>query len=103
MVHIPIETAPYLEAAIYLPMRMILLEKGYAQIEAGQFKLKRPYFHLIETARKVLKKIESEGVFKKHHLKVVRGRSDKLFTEYFLHYHQTIVEYTPSQSCGGNG
>lgn len=69
MVHIPIETAPYLEAAIYLPMRMILLEKGYAQIEAGQFKLKRPYFHLIETARKVLKKIESEGVFKKHHLK----------------------------------
>ncbi len=92
MAHIPIEAVPYLEAAIYLPMLLIVLDKDYAQIEAGQFKLKRPYFHLIDEARK-----NAHEDFKKtktylhqHHLKVQRGNSDELFTEYYFHYHQAM-------------
>lgn len=90
--HIPIETVPYLEAAIYLPMLIIVLEKDYAQIETGQFKLKRPYLHLIEKARKNAEEDlrKTKAYLKNHHLKVVRGGSDELFTEYFFHYHQII-------------
>ena len=83
MAHIPIEAVPYLEAAIYLPMLLVVLDKDYAQIEVGQFKLKRPYFHLIDEARKKahadLKK--TKAYLQHHQLKVVRGDSDELFTE----------------------
>ena len=57
MAHIPIEAVPYLESAIYLPMLLIVLEKDYELIEHGQFKLKRPYVHLIEEAKKLAQRI----------------------------------------------
>ncbi|HWL25734.1 MAG TPA: hypothetical protein VNR38_18625 [Ureibacillus sp.] len=92
MAHIPIEAVPYLEAAIYLPMLLVVLDKDYAQIEAGQFKLKRPYFHLIDEARKnALEDLKKTKAYLQHHrLKVVRGNSDELFTEYYFHYQQAM-------------
>ncbi|RND00649.1 hypothetical protein [Lysinibacillus halotolerans] len=88
MAHIPIETVPYLEAAIYLPMLLIVLEKDHAQIENGQFKLKRPYIYLIDEARRYaeddLKK--TKDYLKNHQLRVVQGNRDELFTEYHFHY-----------------
>lgn len=92
MAHIPIETIPYFEAAIYLPMLLIVLEKDYEQIEVGQFKLKRPYFSLIETVRKNVEEDlkQTKTYMKKHRLKLVRGTRDDLFTEYHFHFEQTV-------------
>lgn len=92
MAHIPIETVPHLEAAIYLPMLLIVLEKDHAQIETGQFKLKRPYIYLIDEARRYaeddLKK--TKAYLKTNHLRVVQGTRDELFTEYHFHYQQIM-------------
>lgn len=92
MAHIPIETIPYFESAIYLPMLLIVLEKDYEQIETGQFKLKRPYIQLIETVRKNVENDlkQTKTYMKKHRLKLVRGLRDDLFTEYHFHYEQTV-------------
>ncbi|MFC7685682.1 hypothetical protein [Ureibacillus sp. GCM10028918] len=92
MAHIPIETVSYLEAAIYLPMLLIVLEKDYAQIEAGQFKLKRPYISLIDEARKhaEIDLRETKAYLKIHQLKVVQGKRDEMFTEYQFHYKQVM-------------
>jgi len=93
MAHIPIEAIPQLESAIYLPMLLIVLEKDYALIETGPFKLKRPYFHLIEEAKKLAEKDlkQTKAYLKKHDLKVVQGVRDEMFTEYHF-YCKKIME-----------
>ncbi len=92
MAHIPIEAVPYLESAIYLPMLLIVLEKDYELIEHGQFKLKRPYVHLIEEAKKLAQRDlqDAKAYLKSHYLKVVQGERDELFTEYHFHYKQIL-------------
>lgn len=92
MTHIPMEQIQYLEFAIYLPMLIVVLDKDHEQIEKGEFKLKRPYVHLIEEARKIvmedLKK--TKAYMKKCKLKVIQGQRDELFTEYQFHYNQLV-------------
>lgn len=92
MTHIPMEQIQYLELAIYLPMLIVVLDKDHEQIEKGEFKLKRPYVHLIEEARKIvmedLKK--TKAYMKKCKLKVIQGQRDELFTEYQFHYNQLV-------------
>ncbi len=92
MAHIPIEAVPYLESAVYLPMLLIVLEKDYELIEHGQFKLKRPYVHLIEEAKKLAQRDlqDVKAYLKSHYLKVVQGERDELFTEYHFHYKQIL-------------
>lgn len=92
MAHIPIEAVPYLEAAIYLPMLLIVLEKDQAQIETGQFKLKRPYIYLIDEAIKYAEvELRKTKVYlKNHQLRVVQGNRDEMFTEYQFHYKQVM-------------
>lgn len=92
MAHIPIETVPYLESAIYLPMLLIVLEKDRAQIENGQFKLKRPYTFLIDEARKYAEADlrDTNAYLKSHQLKVIQGNRDEMFTEYQFHYHKLM-------------
>lgn len=92
MAHIPIETVPYLESAIYLPMLLIVLEKDQAQIESGQFKLKRPYICLIDEARKHAEADlrKTKAYLKSHRLRVVQGKRDEMFTEYQFHYKQVM-------------
>lgn len=93
MTHIPIEAVPHLESAIYLPMLLIVLEKDYELIEKGPFKLKRPYVHLIEEAKKLAENDlkNTKNYLKKHYLKVIQGKRDELFTEYYFHY-KNILE-----------
>lgn len=92
MTHIPMEKIQYLELAIYLPMLIVVLEKDHEQIEKGEFKLKRPYVHLIEEARKIvtedLKK--TKAYMKRFGLKVIQGQRDELFTEYQFHFNQLV-------------
>lgn len=88
MAHIPFEAVPYLESAIYLPMLLIVLERDYKLIEHGPFKLKRPYVHLIEEAKKLAETDlqNTKSYLKSHSLKVVQGKRDELFTEYHFYY-----------------
>jgi len=92
MAHIPIEAVPHLEAAIYLPMLLIVLQKDHAQIETGQFKLKRPYIHLIDEAIKYAQVDfkKTKMYLKSHQLKVVQGKRDEMFTEYQFHFNQLM-------------
>ncbi|HWK21909.1 MAG TPA: hypothetical protein VNS08_02655 [Ureibacillus sp.] len=92
MANIPIETIPFLEAAIYLPMLLIVLENDYAEIEAGQFKLKRPYIYLIDEAKKYAERDlrETKAFLKNHQLRVVQGKRDEMFTEYQFHYERVM-------------
>lgn len=92
MAHIPIDAVPYLEAAIYLPMLLTVLDKDYAQIEVGDFKLKLPYLSLINETRKSAHDdlMKTKAYLLHHQLKVVRGNSDELFTEYYFHYQQAM-------------
>ena len=92
MAHIPIEAVPYLEAAIYLPMLLIVLENDQEQIETGQFKLKRPYIYLIDEARKYAEcELRSTKVYlKSQQLRVVQGKRDEMFTEYQFHYKKVM-------------
>ncbi|SOC35008.1 hypothetical protein [Ureibacillus acetophenoni] len=92
MAHVPIEAVPYLEAAIYLPMLLIVLDQDYAQLEVGQFKLKQPYINLIDKVRKnALEDFKkTKAYLSRHQLKVIRGDSDELFTEYYFHYEQAM-------------
>jgi len=73
-----------------LPMLLIVLEKDYELIEKGPFKLKRPYVHLIEEAKKLAEKDlqNTKSYLKKNSLKVVQGKRDDLFTEYLFYYKQ---------------
>jgi len=92
MAHIPIEAVPYLEAAIYLPMLLIVLEKDQVQIETGQFKLKRPYIYLIDEARKYAEfdLRNAKAYLKSHQLRVVQGKRDEMFTEYQFHFKHSM-------------
>ncbi|MCP1143775.1 hypothetical protein [Lysinibacillus endophyticus] len=92
MAYIPIETVPYFEAAIYLPMLLIVLEKDYTEIENGQFKFKSPYIYLIEEARRNVEidLKNTKAYLRKHQLKVVRKSRDDLFSEYEFHYAGTL-------------
>ncbi|MED3661780.1 hypothetical protein NST62_02450 [Ureibacillus sp. FSL K6-8385] len=88
MAHIPIEAVPHLESAIYLPMLITILERDCRFIEQGPFKLKRPYLHLIEEAKRLAMSDlqEAKSYLKRRFLKVERGGSDDLFTEYRFYY-----------------
>lgn len=90
--HIPEDALQYVEKMIYLPMLLIVLERDYTLFEAGSFKLKGPYLSLINEARTSiqgdLKK--TKAYLKTNKMKVIRGKTDELFTEYHFHYDGTI-------------
>ena len=92
MAYIPIETVPYFEAAIYLPMLLIVLEKDTTEIENGQFKFKSPYINLIKEARRNVEidLKNAKAYLRNHQLKVIRRSRDDLFSEYEFHYAQTM-------------
>lgn len=88
MVQIPSSTIPYYEAGIYLPMLLIILEKDYSIVDQSPFKFKNPYLHLIDAVRM---KIEhdlkaTKEHFKRHQMRLVRGKTDDLFTEYHFYF-----------------
>ena len=93
MLQIPSEVIPYYEAGIYLPLLLIILEKDQVIVEEGQFKFKNPYLHLIDAVRMKIQQDlkETRAYFHKHRMRLVRGKSDDLFTEYQF-YFEGIME-----------
>lgn len=82
----------YLEAIIYLPMLLIVLEKDHTLFETGEFKLKGPYLHLIDDAKACIETDlkRAKAYLTEHNIKVVRAEKDDLFTEYHFHFANTV-------------
>ncbi len=93
MTQIPSEMIPYYEAGIYLPLLLIILEKDQSIIEQGQFKFKNPYLQLIDVIRMKIRQDlkETKAYFQQHKMRLVRGKTDDLFTEYQF-YFEGIME-----------
>ncbi|MFD1926841.1 hypothetical protein ACFSFY_01970 [Sporosarcina siberiensis] len=81
---IPVEAMPHFENMIYLPMVLIILERDRELFEKGAFKLKRPYFKIVEEAEKIvqLELKETKIYMRRNNMQVIRGKTDNTFTEY---------------------
>lgn len=92
MTHIPQQVVPLFEAGIYLPMLLIIVNHDIETIENGEFKLKGPYLHLLEDVRQEIEKDleRTKQEFKKQSMRLKRGNRDKLFTEFYFYYGDTI-------------
>lgn len=88
MSQIPNGTLPYYEAGIYLPMLLSILEKDHELFERGDFKLKKPYLHLIDDTKQRVQQdlIKTKAYFHHNKMRLTRGKSDDLFTEYHFYY-----------------
>lgn len=93
MLQIPSGTIPYYESGIYLPLLLVILEKDQQIVEQSPFKLKQPYLQLIKAARTKIEQdlTEMKAYFKLHQMRLVRGKTDDLFTEYHF-YFEGIME-----------
>ena len=93
MLQIPSGTIPYYESGIYLPLLLIILEKDQQIVEQSSFKFKNPYLQLIDATRLKIEQDlrETKDYFKLHQMRLVRGKTDDLFTEYHF-YFEGIME-----------
>ena len=93
MTQIPSYAIPHFEAGIYLPMLLVVLEKDISMIEDGDFKFKKPYVYMIDEIRtKVEKDLkEAKAYFTNNKMRLKRGETDELFTEYYF-YFESIIE-----------
>ena len=82
----------YMERMIYLPMLLIVLNRDYTLFEVGAFKLKGPYLSLINETRQCIEEDlkNAKAYLKKNKMKVIKGNTDELFTEYHLHCAGTV-------------
>lgn len=88
MALIPVESLPYFENMIYVPMVLIILERDRSAFETGPFKLKRPYVKIVDEAIKIARAELKETTFHLHrnNMQVIRGKSGDTFTEYTFLY-----------------
>lgn len=88
MTLIPVESLPYFENTIYLPMVIIVLELDRSAFERGPFKLKRPYVKIVDKAIKIARtELKTTTIYlRRHNMQVVRGKRDDTFTEYIFLY-----------------
>jgi hypothetical protein len=85
---IPVESLPYFEKMIYLPMVIIILEQDRVSFEKGSFKLNLPYINIIEQSLKSVQSDlkETKLYMRQNNLKLIKGNRDKTLTEYsFFH------------------
>ncbi len=85
---ITVESLPYFENTIYLPMVIIVLERDRTIFESGAFKLKRPYVKIVDKAIKIARtELKTTSIYlRRHNMQVIRGRRDETFTEYIFLY-----------------
>lgn len=85
---ITVESLPYFENTIYLPMVIIVLERDLTIFESGVFKLKRPYVKIVDKAIKIARtELKTTSIYlRRHNMQVIRGRRDETFTEYIFLY-----------------
>lgn len=93
MLQIPSGTIPYYESGIYLPLLLVILEKDQQIIEQSPFKFTRPYLEFVNKTRAKIEQDlkETKAYFKLHQMRLVRGKTDDLFTEYQF-YFEGIME-----------
>ena len=86
MPFIPTDAMPKFENMIYFPMLIAVLERDRQAIENGPFKLKGPYLKLIdESIKRILDEQKETSIYlRKNNMKVIKGKNDGTFTEYFL-------------------
>ena len=77
---------PKFENMIYFPMLTAVLVRDRATFENGPFKLKGPYLKLIdESIKRILEEQKETTIYlRKNNMKVIKGKNDGTFTEYFL-------------------
>lgn len=92
MAQIPTGAIPYFEAGIYLPMLLIVLEKDYQLFEQGKFKFKQPYIHLLDKSKTQIEQDlkKTKAYFKCNNMRLTRGSTDELFTEYLFYYKELM-------------
>lgn len=88
MTLIPVESLPYFENMIYLPMVLVILERDRSVFENGSFKLKRPYVKIVDEAIKIARaELKETTIYlRRNNMKVIRGKTDDTFTEYVFLY-----------------
>ena len=88
MVQIPSRSIPYYERGIYLPLLLTILEKDQQTVEQSGFKFKNPYMQLIHAARIKIEQdlTETKDYLKRHQMRLIRGKTDDLFTEYHFYF-----------------
>lgn len=88
MALIPVESLPYFESMIYLPMVLIILERDRDTFETGPFKLKRPYVKIVDEAMKNARaELKKTTIYlRRNNMQVIRGEGDDTFTEYVFLY-----------------
>ncbi|WP_102347416.1 hypothetical protein [Bacillus sp. Marseille-P3661] len=76
------------EMSIFLPMVLTILNKDLLLIKQGEFKLKKPYIHLIErTITKVHKDLKAVKLkMQKKQMKVFHEDKDNVFSCYLFVY-----------------
>ena len=92
MTHIPQQAIKVFEAGIYLPMLLTVIDRDLTCIEEGNFKFKEPYIQLLSRVRQNIEEefLKAKQSFKKEKMKLKRGLSDALFTEYYFYYGELI-------------
>ncbi|TAA71975.1 hypothetical protein [Planococcus salinarum] len=85
---IPQDEIVNFEKMIYLPMVLTVLERDRILFESGSFKLKRPYFELVEGAiSQVQKELKETKIhMRRRQMKVLRNAGDDTFTEYVFYH-----------------
>ena len=92
MLQIPSGTIPYYESGIYLPLLLIILEKDQQIFEQSPFKFKTPYLQLIDATRNKIERelMATKDYFTLHQMRLVRGKTDDLFTEYHFYFGEVM-------------
>lgn len=78
------EALSHIENAVYLPMLVKILEADRLIIERGPFKLRRPYYAMIDGALAMIRTdLKASSLYmRRHDMKLVKGASDATYTEY---------------------
>lgn len=85
---IPTAAMSKFENAIYFPLLISILEMDKKAIESGPFKLKGPYFKLIDEALKIVRAESKETniYLTRNNMKVIKSVNDGTFTKYVFMY-----------------
>lgn len=88
MNRIPETIRDVIEQSIYLPMTITVLNRDLNIVEKSPFKLKQPYVHIIEEARKLAQTdlAHAKRELRKLNVKVLRRKQDEAFTLYSFFY-----------------
>ena len=85
---IPSDTLSYFDNMIYLPMLLTILSNDRVSVEKGSYKIKGPYFKLIDQAieRVQIEIKTTHDYMRVNQLKLIKGETDETFTTYTFVY-----------------